>query len=272
MTVPSRHRFASLPASPGRLLKGWPRSVGAMQQVGFSRPCTAADLVGICVWAGLAPGRRGVQNSRRFTASALARLAGLAACNGRSNTYHHAGHFTHVVAAAGLLAAKAGIGRADRDLLVLAALVHDLDHHGRRGSAYPLYGQERWSSRIVARIILRHGGDARLVRRLRRLIDATALTADPRRKDILASDPLARLLCDADVFASLFYERRRALGFTGLLKFEQGLSGDPASILDGFAARMEGDGLASEAGRDLLCELAASRRPQRNVVTGKGWA
>ena len=171
--------------------------------------------------------------------------------------------------AAAVLAGKAGIGQADRELLVLAVLIHDLDHHGRRTKQYPPYRQERLSVRVSGRILLRHGGDPRLVRRLERLIEATALTSDSHRRTILSCDPLARLLADADVFASLFYERGLALTLTGMLKLEQGLAGDVAPFLDGFAARMAADGLKSEAGRQLLAELTASRQSHRNVVAGR---
>lgn len=174
--------------------------------------------------------------------------------------------------AAAVLAEKAGIGNAERALLVLAALVHDLDHHGRRGTHHPLYRQERLSAQMAGRVLMRHGGDPRLVRRLERLIVATALTSDPHRNAILASDPLARLLSDADVFASLCYERALALKLTVRLKLEQGIAADAEAMLDGFAARMEAEGMASEAGRSLLRNLAASRQPHRNMVTGKGWA
>ena len=265
MTPSFRYRFSPLPASPGWLVNGWPRSIGVMQRVGFSQPCTRDDLVGLCGWAGLRTSR----HRRRSASSALSTIARIANRNGRSNHYHHAGHFAHVVMAAAVLARKAGIGDADRELLVLAALIHDLDHHGRRGKRYPLYRQERLSVRIAGRILLRHGGDPRLVRRLERLIEATALTSDAHRQAILSGDPLARLLADADVFASLFYERGLALKLTGMLKLEQGLADDVDSLLDGFASRMAADVLKSEAGRHLLAELTASRQSHRNVVTEK---
>lgn len=49
----------------------------------------------------------------------------------RTNHYHHAGHFAHVVIASGLLAYVTGLTACERALLVLAALVHDLDHSRR---------------------------------------------------------------------------------------------------------------------------------------------
>lgn len=267
MTMPLRHRFSALPAGPGWLARGWPRSVGVMQSIAFSGRYSRRDLLALCAWAGL----RGSRGRGGFGVPAVSSLAAIASRNGRSNHYHQSGHFAHVVMAAAVLGEKAGIDNAERALLVLAALVHDLDHQGRRGAHHPLYRQERLSAQMAGRVLMRHGGDPRLVRRLERLIVATALTTDTHRNAILASDPLARLLSDADVFASLCYERALALKLTVRLKLEQGITADAEAMLDGFAARMEAEGMASDAGRSLLRDLAASRQPHRNVVTGKGW-
>lgn len=175
-----------------------------------------------------------------------------------------------MIMAAALLAVRSGISAADRDLLVLAALVHDLDHHGRRAAHYPLYRQERLSARMAARILLRCGTAPQLVRRLERLLFATAPASDAFRNSILSNDPLARLLSDADLFASLCYERRMAVKLTGMLKHEQGFASDTGAMLDAFAARMGATGMASDAGRMLLRELVSSRQPHRNVVGSEG--
>lgn len=239
-----------------------------MQRIPFSSRFSRNDLIALSVWAGCHRGRR----RGGFGVSAVSRLAGIAARNGRSNHYHHAGHFAHVIIAAAVLAVRAGIGGADRELLVLAALVHDLDHHGRRGARYAFYRQERLSARMACRLLMRRGGDARMARRLERLIVATALTSDPCRQHILSTEPLAGLLSDADVFASLFYDRDTALKLTCKLKLEKGIAGNANALLDRFATRMRADGLKSEAARLLLHELTAARQSHRNVVTGKGWA
>ena len=268
MKLPSRHQLSSLPATPGWISNGWPRTISTMEQVGFSRPFRSSDLIRLCRWAGLCDDRR---RGGGIAKAALGRLAGMAARNGRSNRYHHAGHFAHVMMAAAVLACRARLDRESHGLLVLAALVHDLDHHGRRGKHHPQYAQERWSARVATRVLARHGADARLGRRLARLICATAMTDDPFRHAILASDPVARLLTDADIFASLFYRRDVAMRLTRHLKLEQGIGGRTGQMLDSFVARMEHEGLASHAGRELLREVVAWRHPRRTVLTGKGW-
>ena len=72
-----------------------------MQLVGFSRPCSRRDLAGICRWAGLSENGR---SQSGLTNRAVGRLVTLVARQGPGNRYHHAGHFAHVVMAAGLAA------------------------------------------------------------------------------------------------------------------------------------------------------------------------
>ena len=242
------HRFRSLPRQPGYVLAGWPRSLRQVEAVAFSRPCRRRDLMAIARWAGLT-----VASARKagISLTAVRELAAIASVNGYSNGYHQSGHYAHVVIAAGLLAAATGLGKRDTAILVLAALVHDIDHHGRR-STHRLYGQEIWSARLAARILVRHGGDARLAARLKRLLKATALTNDAERNTILATDHLAGLLTDADVFASVFFDRDRARHFTRLLKLEQRLPGTPDDLLTRFLALITAEGLQSDAARAML--------------------
>ena len=233
-----------------------------MQAVRFAPPCTAADLRAICGWAGLSFTARAHPG---LPATALRRLVRAAARNSGTNSYHHRGHFAHVIMAAGVLAGKAGIGRRDRALLVLAALVHDLDHQGRRGASR-LYWQEDWSSDVACRALLGRHGDARLAVRLRRLLRATALTNDETRLLIIRSDGLARLLTDADIFASVMYERRISVRMTAALKLEQRLDGTPEMLNVAFARLVGRDGLKSVAASRFLGAVQADRAASRNVM------
>ena len=45
--------------------------------------------------------------------------------------YHNKAHIGQVIIAAGLLADKASLPQIDRDLLIIAALIHDFHHLGR---------------------------------------------------------------------------------------------------------------------------------------------
>ena len=267
MTVNKRDRFASLPAGPDYLLQRWPDSLGAMQLVGFSQPCARRDLAAICRWAGLPDRGRA---AGRVPASAVSRLIAIAARRRSGNHYHQPGHYLHVVMAAGFLARAAGLSRDDRALLVIAALVHDLDHHGKRSSSRP-YAQERWSAARVRRVLGRAGADIRLAGRLERLLLATAGNDDSLRLTILASDPLARYLTDADLFGSVFYRRDLALAMTRKLKLEQQLPGRPDRLLAHFAARIAREGLRSAMGRNLYARLAISREEPLNTVNHGGW-
>lgn len=264
-----RHRFASLPAGPGFFMRRWPDAIGSMQLVGFSRPCNGHDLAAICRWAGLFAGQRGKVGGR-LPMAAVTRLIRMAAGVESGNRYHHPGHYAHVVMAAGVLAEAARLPGDERSLLILAALIHDLGHHGRR-SIKRLYAQERWSATMVRRVLGRAGADMRLAGRLERLLLATAINEDVLRLTILKADPLARLLADADIFASIFYHRDLALKMTRMLKLEQGLPGTPEALLSHFAALIETEGLRSDTGRNLYVRLADSRRPKHNTVKHEGW-
>lgn len=257
-----RRRFRHLPLSPRHVAGGWPRSVGTMQAVRFAPPCSAGDLESICNWAGLSFAARAHPG---LPARALRRLVGIAARNSGTNSYHHHGHFAHVVMAAGVLAAMAGVRGPDRALLVLAALVHDLDHQGRRGSRR-LYWQEDRSARITCRVLLGRNGDARHAVRLGNMIRATALTADRARLLIIRSDRLARLLTDADIFASVMYDRGISIGMTAALKLEQRLAGTPEMLNAAFARTISRDGLQSVVASRLLDAVQADRAAARNVI------
>ena len=257
-----RHRFRHLPLSARQVAGSWPRSVGGMQAVRFAPPCSAADLRGICEWAGLScsagahPG---------LPVAALRRLVRAAARNSGANSYHHQGHFAHVIMAAGVLAALADLHQKDRALLVLAALVHDLDHQGRRG-ARTLYWQEELSFRVACRALLGRGGDARLAVRLRSLLRATALTNDEARLLTIRSDRLARLLTDADIFASVIYERKLSVRMTAALKLEQRLEGTPDMLNAAFAGLVARDGLKSVVASRLLAAVQTDRAASRNMM------
>ena len=171
-----RRRFRHLPLAPRRVAGSWPRSVGMMQAVRFAPPCSASDLRSIRSWAGLSfaagthPG---------LPVRALRRLVRAAARNSGTNCYHQHGHLAHVIMAAVVLAAMAGIRGQDRALLVLAALVHELDHQGRCGNRR-LYWQEDWSARITCRVLPGCNINPRHALRLGNMIRATAFTAEGR--------------------------------------------------------------------------------------------
>ena len=233
-----------------------------MQLVGFSRPCSRRDLASICRWAGLSENG---QSKNGLSDRAVSRLVTLAARQGPGNRYHHSGHFAHVVMAAAIFAGSDGLRAHDRDLLVVAALIHDLNHLGKRSSKR-LFHQERQSATAARRIIIGAGADARLAARLEKLLIATALTDDALRMTILAADPLARLLADADIFASVSYRRDIALGLTRNLKLEQRIPGKADDLLRHFAARIGKAGVHSGAGRRLLASTVASRQAGLNTV------
>lgn len=266
MSFRLRHHFRHLPASPRYIVGTWPRGACVMQAVGFASGCSYRDLASICRWAGLHTDGRSCGG---VPASAVRRLIAIAGRNASGNTYHHAGHFAHVVMAAGVLAAGAGLSREDRRLLVLAGLVHDLDHQGRRASSR-LHHQELMSARRAACVIIGRGGDARLARRIHTLLRATALTSEVERSIILKSDRLARLLTDSDIFASVAYPLHRSMGMTRALKLEQRLAASTAVLNHRFAKMIGASGLQSDLAQSMLQAVLQSRHPTRNTIRASG--
>ena len=98
------------------------------------------------------------------------------------------------------------------------------------------------------------------------MIRATALTGDQARLLIIRSDRLARLLTDADIFASVMYERDISVRMTACLKLEQRLSGTPEALNAAFASHISGDGLKSAAARRLLADMQTGRAANRTVI------
>lgn len=255
---PNRRFSGLFAAGPGAHIRAGRRGVSYIEKVAFSQSCSAEDLAFICKWSGLSHPRRAGISPKAFR-----RLLSVAAQRRPTNHYHHAGHFAHVVIAAGLLAYEACLSARQRALLVLAALVHDLDHAGRYAPRQ-LFAQETASARRAMRIILGGGGDARLSLRLLWLLKATALTFHDDRKAILAGDRLARLLADADLFSSLFFSRQRAIQLTRGLNLEMLKTGDPVAQYDAFMDSMLRMGAHSAAGRSLLARKSGSGQTPEN--------
>ena len=99
--------------------------------------------------------------------------------------------------------------------------------------------------------------------RIKTLLRATALTNDVNR---FGSDRLARLLTDADIFASVVYPRQRSMGMTRALKLEQSLAGSVTALNRRFANMIEATGLQSDTAQSMLQTVLESRHPSRNII------
>ena len=249
-----RFSWSKLSRSPANILANWPRSLCQLQALAFARHYSAENLLELCHWAGLSAPRTLRQHGISYRA--VQRLARQSAADRHHASYHQSGHVAHVIIAAGLLAAADGLSQADRDIVILAALVHDLDHMGRHRPRQP-FQMELWSAQITVANLSRYGSDSRVAVRLTDLLAATSFTTDPMRDAILAADPLAAYLVDADLFASLFYGIAHAHKLSALVKFEDR---DPASvsrILEGFVSVARAHGFYTEAAAQLHDQLGA---------------
>lgn len=235
--------------SAAYMLNRWPASVRFFEGVGQSQP-RQHDIEEALVWAGLPASSRGLK-ALGLRAGLIRRLLPQAASNRHSNSYHNPAHNLAVIRAAGLLAEAAGLSRGARALLVLAALVHDLDHMGRYQRA-GLAEQEFYSFKKAAHLMARYSVHPDIQYQILVMLLATCPQADDDifRQAGEAGD-LVDCLVDADLFQSLFTKPAQVDRLTKNLKLEMGAKQDWQTMRDGFIASRQKVGLQSAAGRFL---------------------
>ena len=124
-----------------------------------------------------------------------------------------------------LFSYQANCCRADLQMLVLAALPHDLGHQGRRTSTDPS-ASEAASAWRACQLYFWCGADGAARNHLTRLVIATSSKPNISRRDQLilshqTSPSLAALLSDADLFPSHNYGQKTQLLLAAKVKFEQ---------------------------------------------------
>lgn len=182
-------------------------------------PLAKVDLAAALAWAGWR-GRGG--NRRGFK-----RVLRLAERNRHLNGYHHPWHTLAVIVLAGMLAEAAGLPRRDREALLLAALIHDLDHRGRSASMVPM-AEERRSALLALRLL--NPSNGREARAMLSRIEATATSAEHQRP----MEAVTAILLDADILASVLLPEATVLRLTRGVLIEQGRHSDVEAALDEF--------------------------------------
>ena len=124
-----------------------------------------------------------------------------------------------------LFSYQANCCRADLQMLVLAALPHDLGHQGRWTSTDPS-PSEAASAWRVCQLYFRCGADGAARNHLKRLVITTSSKPNISRRDQLilshqTSPSLAAFLSDADLFPSHNYGQKTQLLLATKVKFEQ---------------------------------------------------
>ena len=237
------HRFPLLFYARNR----WPHS-RAMLPSQTSAEMKQLSLYECCLMAGLsAPSftrhNTGIShNAIKQVAKAQSRLM-------RLNAYHNQAHICQVIIAAGLLADEASISQVERDILIVAALIHDFGHRGAKRNKTPFW-QEIFSCDKALPLLIRGGMDSRLVGLFYEMVLATSPQADADTAKGQGDDIIS-LLADADLFASLFGAKRDVDKLTGQLKFEERLTMPMAELRDRFLASCKAKGLSSLAGQAL---------------------
>ncbi len=244
-----RYRFANR----GYALRRWPSS-RAMLPTQNSYEMRQLTLMDCCKLAGLSSPqisrtKAGISHkAMRIVAGAQERMM-------RRNAYHNPAHIGQVIIAAGLLADVAEIGQVERDILLLAALIHDYGHLGGLRAKQALW-QEESSCKRALPLLVRGGIDSRLCGVLHEMVLATSPAAMAQRPSLKGNDILS-LLLDADLYASLYLSHWDVDRLTGALKYEDSLTIERTALRERFLRACHERGLASLAGGDLHQRLRA---------------
>ncbi len=229
-----------------------PRKQYVIQHLGRFLPVLGAALKpygkaypqDVFAWAGVRVPRQ-YQNPIRPLIWAAGR-------NPHQNRYHHDWHnMTVMVFAAvlaGLMPRQNRLSQEDQFTLLLAAMVHDLDHRGRAMTAKP-YDEETRSAMIAGRRLFGQTGQGKAWRQLLTMIKNTSfhvLSVDASK------DHLSALLKDADLLGSVVFPHHLAKAMTLGLKQEQKLTAPSDEILSQFMATLSKRGLSSPEGRQVL--------------------
>ena len=168
------------------------------------------------------------------------------------NAYHSLSHIKQVIVASGLLAKASDLPQRDTDRLMMAALIHDYRHLGRRRPNISGW-QEAASLRQALPIFQKYGLSGQNYQLLHRLIMAT----NPKARSDHASCQITSLLLDADLFGSLFLPKIAVDTMTKSLRFEEGLCLDHKALLENFLAHCAMKGFASPVTAKLHAALPA---------------
>ena len=234
-----RYRFASRRYASRRLTSGL-----SLLPTQTAREMAQIDLYECCQIAGLSQ-PRALRYQTGISAQAVKQLAEAQDGLMRRHPYHNQAHIGQVIIAAGLLADKASLPQIKRDILILAALMHDFLHLGRLRHHEPFW-QEARSFQGAMHKAMRHHIDIRLTSLFHQMIMATSLHSAPEPASLKRNDILS-LLLDADLFASLFLPKKQVDKLTAALKFEDRLTQPHATLRDNFITHCEKNGLASLA-------------------------
>lgn len=237
------YRFASYRYAHRR----WPHGRALMPSQ-LSPEIGQLSLYDCCLMAGLSAPRV-TRHHTGISHQAIKRVAKAQSRLMRTNAYHNHAHIRQVILAAGLLAEEAALSQTERDIVIVAALIHDFGHMGAKRHKTPLW-QETLSCDKALPHLIRGGMDSRLAGLFYEMILATSPKAEAYRNNG-PSDDILSVLLDADLFASLFLSKRVVDRLTAQLKYEDRLTISVAELRDNFLAICQAKGLSSLAGQAL---------------------
>lgn len=198
MTIP---KLSYVNRHPERLMASLARLPQPWQHADLERALNWAG------WSGLPLNRTGLRQVLR-----------LARQNRHSNGYHHPWHTMTVIVLAAILGRRAGLREGEYQSLLLAALVHDLDHRGRHAIGKDRQEERRSVKLSVQMLFSCRAATGVLQRQLQRWIEATSFLSSAAE---VRDDRVALILRDADIAGSIFFPMKAVLAMTrGVIREE----------------------------------------------------
>lgn len=164
----------------------------------------------------------------------LSKLAILCSKNVNSNKYHDQHHFKSVLLIACLFAKISKIKRNERLLIIILALVHDMNHQGKRIVNKPYY-QEKKTIQALEKVIYRKLLNNKIWKRINRILLNTYFPIEPEKNN----DLVEKIILNADLAGSLIFGFRNGLKLAEKLKNEISYKNKSLTLYKDFLEKIE---------------------------------
>ena len=227
------------------LVRRWPNCLYHLE--GVIRQRQLPDMLAVTLWAGGIPPYIPQKFSNRLMRQVSA--------NPHSNSYHHPWHTLAVVLQAALISRWAELDKRDHQLLILAAICHDLGHRGRFSTSIH-GGEEHRSARMAMHLLFLRTGAGRICRKLAQMVVQTARNTSGKKP---CPDKITAILRDADIFGSIFYRPQHVARFTKSVLREQSdrkhPRGEHQSAFEEFVGSLFRQGFDHQATKEMAAQI-----------------
>lgn len=175
----------------------------------------------------------------------LKKLTKVANINTTYNFYHDCHHFKSVVLISSIFAKILNLKNHDKLFVVLIALIHDLNHKGRRNLKKPFY-QEKQTLKVLNGKIFRYFLNFKKWNRVQRIVLNTYFLKTPKTRD----DLVEKIILDVDILVSIMFGIESGHILSKRLKHEQKSFESSILILRNFLNLVETRGLYLDISRE----------------------